>query len=66
MSNDEHPYKKFEGTENWEIVERAVNNLVSNGDLIEQTARTYIVGYICESLASSPDAAKSNPGKKQN
>jgi hypothetical protein len=45
-----HPYKAHEKTELWEVVSRAVGDLVDNGDVLQETAREYIVGYLCEKL----------------
>lgn len=57
MPSNDYPYQKYEATKNWEVVERAVNALVENGDLIEQTNRKYIVGYICKLLDDPINAA---------
>jgi hypothetical protein len=45
-----HPYAELEGTPLWNAVELAIGDLVQNADLIEQTPRAYIVGYICQGL----------------
>ena len=44
------PYTEVEGTHLWVAVETAINNLVLNKDLLESTARSHIVGYICKSI----------------
>lgn len=46
----EHPYTKYESHPLWKIIERAIDDLVENSDLVEQTAREYIVGYICKKI----------------
>ena len=46
------PYEKHRDTPLWGAVARAVADLVENQDITEITSRDYIVGYICESLAS--------------
>ena len=46
-----HPYSDYEGTKNWKLLDQAIDELVTNSDLIEQTNRAYIVGYLCKSLA---------------
>jgi len=46
-----HPYSKFEGSVLWQTVEKAIAVLVKNGDLEELTAREYIVGHICQTIA---------------
>jgi hypothetical protein len=33
-------------------VDKAINDLVDNQDLVEATQRDYIVGYICKKLES--------------
>ncbi len=47
-----HPYEEYEGGPLWEAVDRAVGDLVSNGDLEEKTGRSYIVGYICKLVSA--------------
>jgi hypothetical protein len=48
-----HPYEDFESIQLWKIVDKAIGDLVKNGDIEEKTRREYIVGYICKRL--SPD-----------
>jgi uncharacterized protein YjbI with pentapeptide repeats len=45
-----HLYIELEGTRLWTAVESAINDLVLNNDLIESTARPYIVGYLSQKL----------------
>ncbi len=45
-----HPYTELEKTRLWAAVESAIKDLVSNNDLVESTARPYIVGYLCQKL----------------
>ncbi len=44
------PYEAYRGTPTWNIVEKAIDDLVENEDLVETTGRDYIVGYICKKL----------------
>ena len=53
-----HPYVKHEGTPLWRAVERAIADLVENGDLTELTHRNYIVGYICKKVCRLTDKRK--------
>jgi hypothetical protein len=46
----EMPYEMHKGTRVWKIVDKAIDDLVGNGDLTETTRREYIVGYICKKL----------------
>ena len=46
----DHPYKNFEESALWRVVEDAINNLVENDDLEEKTGREYIVGYIVKHI----------------
>ncbi|GGA48825.1 hypothetical protein [Psychrobacillus lasiicapitis] len=43
-----HPYKIFEGTPLWEVLNNGINDLVENNDIKETTQREYIVGYFCK------------------
>jgi hypothetical protein len=43
-----HPYIKLEGTPLWNALELAIKDLVLNKDIVESTARPYIVGYLCQ------------------
>ncbi len=52
-SNIEHPYKDFETTHLWDVVDTAIDDLVENTDIQETTHRNYIVGYLCKKLAES-------------
>jgi hypothetical protein len=45
------PYDVYKGTEVWRIVEKAICDLVENGDIVETTRRDYIVGYICKQIS---------------
>jgi hypothetical protein len=53
MKFKEFPYKKFQATEAWSVVDDAVEQLVKNKDLVETTARRYIVGFILKQLDDS-------------
>jgi hypothetical protein len=44
------PYDLYKGTKIWEIVEKAIEDLIANNDIAETTQRDYIVGYICKQL----------------
>jgi len=45
-----HPYAAYEGTRNWKVLDHAIDELVTNSDLIERTDRAYIVGFLCKAL----------------
>jgi hypothetical protein len=38
-----HPYRLFEGTPLWEVINKGINDLVENSDLEETTQREFIV-----------------------
>lgn len=48
-----HPYKQFEKTEQWKIIEQAIKELIENGDLELYTPIEYVIGTICKELSSS-------------
>jgi len=45
-----HPYQKYESHPYWKQIDKGISGLVENQDLVERTARPYIVGYLCEML----------------
>ena len=53
-----HPYQDLEKTAVWKAIDKAVADLVQNGDLIEETARPYIVGYLTKSVLSGRLSSK--------
>jgi hypothetical protein len=48
-----HPYKHFENTPLWIIINKAIEDLVENNDIEEKTPREYIVGYISKLIKES-------------
>jgi hypothetical protein len=52
MAKD-HPYREFENLAAWPIIEQAIGKLVRNKDLIEQTDRRYIVGFVVKALSDN-------------
>lgn len=48
-----HPYEKYERTELWKVAESSVEELVENTDIELLTPIEYVVGYICNNLASA-------------
>ncbi len=46
-----HPYSEFENTEHWKVVDAAIRDLEKNEDVKLETAREYVVGYLCKKLA---------------
>jgi hypothetical protein len=50
VAQSTRPYEIYRGTPVWKVVDKAINDLVENGDLAESTRRDYIVGYICKKL----------------
>ncbi len=49
----EHPYKKYESSKNWEIIEKAINDLIENQDIDLTTRPEYVIGYICDKIETS-------------
>lgn len=48
-----HPYKQFENTRLWNVINKAIEELVENDDIEEKTQREYIVGYISKLINES-------------
>jgi len=49
-------YDSYRNTRVWRVVEEAIDNLVRNQDIVEQTPREYVVGYQCMRLNEMRDA----------
>jgi len=56
-----HPYQKYVPTKLWKVLDRAVDDLVKNRDIVETTNRVYIVGYLCKAVASRSGGRVGNP-----
>lgn len=52
MKDLNHPYKEFEETQLWNVIENALDALVENQDIELTTKREYVIGYLCKSLKS--------------
>jgi hypothetical protein len=50
MAKLAHPYKGFKGSILYRRVDRAILELVENGDIGIITRREYVVSYICQAL----------------
>jgi hypothetical protein len=54
----EHPYKKYESHPYWERIDKGISDLAEKQDLVERTAREYIVGYLCKAILKPPKKSK--------
>ncbi|MEI7833886.1 MAG: hypothetical protein WCJ56_11905 [bacterium] len=50
-----HPYEEYENSELWIIVEKALEELVRNKDIILCTRKEYIIGYLLKSIMNSEE-----------
>ena len=51
-----HPYVDYEADPLWPLIEKGIDDLVKNQDLIEQENRSYIVGYLCKVISNGQRA----------
>ena len=63
MKEIKHPYKEYEQTYLWELIDNAVNDLEKNQDIVLTTQKEYIIGYICKSI--SPELKRLTDEKTQ-
>jgi hypothetical protein len=49
-----HPYEAYENTELWNVLDRSIQQLVVNSDIMLQTDRRYVAGYLCQQLSECP------------
>ncbi len=52
MKEIKHPYKEYEQTQLWELIDKAIDDLVENQDIELTTRKEYIVGYLCKIIKS--------------
>lgn len=55
-----HPYVAYESEWLWEVLKKAIDDLIENGDLVEQTAREYVTGYICKQILDKQNQCHSS------
>lgn len=60
-SHRPHPYTGFEGTFLWSAIDRALQQLTANRDLVETTAHEDIVGFLCKALVEPVSASSQGP-----
>ncbi|MFN4807044.1 MAG: hypothetical protein ACK46A_11350 [Akkermansiaceae bacterium] len=48
-----YPYGELEKMAVWPVIDKLVGDLAENKDIIEQTDRRYIVGYLIKELAAA-------------
>jgi len=50
-----HPYENYKNNELWQVVEKALDDLVENQDIVLQTVDDYVIGYIVKTIIDSND-----------
>ena len=56
-----HPYVDYETDPLWPLIEHGIDDLVKNHDLIEQTGRDHIVGFLCKAILKGQKNASTLP-----
>jgi hypothetical protein len=57
-----HYYTGLRGSILWKRVDRAVLDLIADGDIRLKTRRQWVVGYICDALVHPARKSKSRRG----
>ena len=52
MKKITHPYKEYEQTYLWELIDKAMDDLVKNQDIELTTRKEYVIGYLCKIIKS--------------
>ncbi len=47
-----HPYKQYENTHLWELINSAIDDLITNQDIELTTRKEYVIGYLCKVINS--------------
>ncbi len=54
------PYDKYRTKPAWTVIEKALNELVDNQDIIFQTIPDYVIGYIVKKLEEAKQNGSTN------
>ncbi len=54
------PYDKYKKKPIWTVIEKALNDLVENQDIIFQTVPDYVIGYIVKKLEEAKQHGSTN------
>jgi hypothetical protein len=49
----DHPYRKFERTPLWTVIETALSELAQNQDVTLHTTSEHVIGFLCQRLVAS-------------
>lgn len=60
MKGIKHPYKEYEQTQLWELINKAIDDLVKNQDIELTTKKEYIIGYLCKTICPDGQSTKRN------
>ena len=55
-----NPYDKYKENPAWPVIEKALNDLVENQDIIFQTVPDYVIGYIVKKLEEAKQHGSTN------
>lgn len=55
-----HPYSQFEQTPLWNAIDTAIAELERNRDVELTTARTHVIGYLCQQLSAQGTVTESS------
>ena len=61
-----NPYDSFKNSPGWNTINRAIDQLVRNNDIRENTHRDYIVGYLCKCLIEAGAISNSDLENDEN
>lgn len=57
----EHPYKDYENSRTWNVINKLIKDLVDNNDIELLTPKEYVIGYLCKGLSKhSSKRSKTN------
>jgi len=46
----DHPYKIYESSLLWEVMQKALDKMINNNDIILNTSEVYVIGFLCKQL----------------
>lgn len=61
--SENHPYKTLMSLYAWDVIEKTLNDLGRNQDLVLQTSKEYVIGYLLQELINAEIISDDSTGR---
>ena len=58
MKDFKHPYKEYENSLLWKLIEESLDDLIKNQDIDLNTRKEYVVGYLSKNIFANLNKLK--------